>query len=394
MRVLKVLLVAILVALGVAPSARADGGHGGGPLVSVVAAGLDSPRHLAFGSRGDLFVAEAGRGGRAPCFIGGEGPACLGATRRGHEGRSLGPPVADRRRPGFDREHAGQRQRDRPARHPRARHGPRLSHQRRPDRAQGRRPARRSPRDTLAAQNPVADLFGRVLLINRHGTLRQLADIWEFERDVNPDATVGNPAVDSNPVDLLRRRRALRRRRRGRQRDRHGRRLRPRQQPRGVPEPPVPNPFGGPHDPDAGGADLGRRGAGSPVLRQPAHRLPVPDRRRQRLPRGPAHRRRERRSRAASPTSWTSPSGATAPCTCSRSTTTACSARQPTTARCSRSSRDGAKRQIDLPAGALPFPGGIAVGDDGLYVTINARSPAAARSCASACAENICGGAG
>ena len=38
-------------------------------------------------------------------------------------------------------------------------------------------------------------------------------------------------------------------------------------------------------------------------------------------------------------------------------------------------SRNGVKRQIDLPAGALPFPGGITVGDDGLYISINGGSP-------------------
>src|SRR5687767_499091 len=42
--------------------------------------GLRSPRHLAFAQSGDLYVAEAGRGGDGPCFIGGEGPACFGAT--------------------------------------------------------------------------------------------------------------------------------------------------------------------------------------------------------------------------------------------------------------------------------------------------------------------------
>src|SRR4051812_35307908 len=42
--------------------------------------GLRSPRHLAFTHGGDLYVAEAGRGGDGPCFIGGEGPACFGAT--------------------------------------------------------------------------------------------------------------------------------------------------------------------------------------------------------------------------------------------------------------------------------------------------------------------------
>ena len=75
MRVLRVLpIVLLLLALGVAPAAAAR------TSVDVVATGLDSPRHLAFGSRGDLFVAESGRGGSGPCFAGGEGPACMGAT--------------------------------------------------------------------------------------------------------------------------------------------------------------------------------------------------------------------------------------------------------------------------------------------------------------------------
>ncbi len=46
----------------------------------VIASGLSSPRHLDFGSDGSLYVAEAGRGGDGPCFVGGEGPACYGAT--------------------------------------------------------------------------------------------------------------------------------------------------------------------------------------------------------------------------------------------------------------------------------------------------------------------------
>jgi hypothetical protein len=31
---------------------------------------------------------------------------------------------------------------------------------------------------------------------------RVVADLWRFERDNNPDAQVGNPLVDSNPVDV------------------------------------------------------------------------------------------------------------------------------------------------------------------------------------------------
>src|ERR1044071_2596926 len=88
MRALRVLPIVLLLALVVAPAGAST------TSVDVVATGLDSPRHLAFGSRGDLFVAEAGRGGSGPCFIGGEGPACMGATgavtkidRWGHQSR-------------------------------------------------------------------------------------------------------------------------------------------------------------------------------------------------------------------------------------------------------------------------------------------------------------------
>ena len=42
--------------------------------------GLRSPRHLDFAPSGNLYVAEAGSGGAGPCFFGGEGPACMGAT--------------------------------------------------------------------------------------------------------------------------------------------------------------------------------------------------------------------------------------------------------------------------------------------------------------------------
>ena len=38
-------------------------------------------------------------------------------------------------------------------------------------------------------------------------------------------------------------------------------------------------------------------------------------------------------------------------------------------------SRDGTKRQIELPAGTLPMPGGLAVGRHALYVTTNSGSP-------------------
>jgi len=46
-----------------------------------VAAALDNPRGLAFGSDGTLYVAEAGRGGTAPCYVTGDGAEnCVGPT--------------------------------------------------------------------------------------------------------------------------------------------------------------------------------------------------------------------------------------------------------------------------------------------------------------------------
>ena len=52
--------------------------------VEVIASGLDNPRHVAISDSGDIYVAEAGRGGdpatSKSCFDSAEGPACTGAT--------------------------------------------------------------------------------------------------------------------------------------------------------------------------------------------------------------------------------------------------------------------------------------------------------------------------
>jgi hypothetical protein len=52
----------------------------GSPVPTTVASGLDSPRGIAFGVDGALYVAEAGRGGAGPCFPGPEGEACYGES--------------------------------------------------------------------------------------------------------------------------------------------------------------------------------------------------------------------------------------------------------------------------------------------------------------------------
>ena len=93
MRALKLLPLTAAVALVVAAPASADGVDD----VDVIASGLDNPRHLAVSHNGDVYVAEAGRGGDPTtsnsCFDTPAGVSCTGATgavtrisRRGRHG--------------------------------------------------------------------------------------------------------------------------------------------------------------------------------------------------------------------------------------------------------------------------------------------------------------------
>jgi hypothetical protein len=54
----------------------------GSSALSVVATGLNNPRHLSF-SQGALYVAEAGTGGKGPCATGEEGVVCVGRGKQG-----------------------------------------------------------------------------------------------------------------------------------------------------------------------------------------------------------------------------------------------------------------------------------------------------------------------
>ena len=313
------------------------------------------------------------------------GPGVHGRQRRGDEGRPLGPPVADRRRasprcantPGDDSAIGPHGITVLGTRH--ASSSPTAARPSPQDDA-----GATIPRETLAAQNPVADLFGRVLLIGHRGRPIPVADIWDFERDVNPDAAVGNPAIDSNPVDVLLDGLTARRRRRGRQRGRRRRPRRPRPAPRGVREPARPNPFARrrrrsrcrPCRPRSRRArTASTTSASSPASRSRSAartstgstRARAADRVRERLhehhgprlrPRRHAVRARDRPRRPAR--------------------------RRRPTARSSPIDRTGRRGRSQLPAGTLPTPGGITVGKDGLYVTINA---ALARRRAGRCAS-------
>src|SRR3954464_4517326 len=79
MRALKLLFIAGVVMLaGAAPAS------GKGRDIEIIASGLDNPLHLTVAADGDVYVAEAGRGG-APstsraCFDSVEGSVCTGAT--------------------------------------------------------------------------------------------------------------------------------------------------------------------------------------------------------------------------------------------------------------------------------------------------------------------------
>ena len=80
MRVPKLLSLAVGLSLVAAAPAAAH--HG--VSVRTIADGLDNPRHVAVAANGDVYVAEAGRGGdpktSKSCFNSAEGFACTGAT--------------------------------------------------------------------------------------------------------------------------------------------------------------------------------------------------------------------------------------------------------------------------------------------------------------------------
>jgi hypothetical protein len=162
--------------------------------VQKIAGGLDNPRHLAFGGHA-LYVAEAGRGGPGPCFPGEEpmSTVCVGATgavtvidRWGQ--RQLVKGLASLADQNTGAAAIGP-------------HGIDVQGHNRVVITNGGPGG--ADRGELARQNPVADLFGRVLGIDRRGGIERLVDTWALERDNNPDKLVGNPAIESNPVDVL-----------------------------------------------------------------------------------------------------------------------------------------------------------------------------------------------
>jgi hypothetical protein len=180
--------------------------------VEVIAKDLDNPRHLAVGPFGDIYVAEAGRGGdfatSKSCFTGPEmDRVCTGATG------AVTRIAKSHRRPhgGYKQERiitglasfANEAGAAAEGPHGIYVDGRNLYVTNGGPTAPKRDGALVLRRPTLETEERVSQLFGTLLKFSRHDRPRLVADLWLFERDNNPDRTAGNPEIDSNPVDVF-----------------------------------------------------------------------------------------------------------------------------------------------------------------------------------------------
>jgi hypothetical protein len=204
MRVLVPLAAALACAVAAAPASAHNGVR-----VKTIAKGLDNPRHVAVSHHGDVYVAEAGRGGNhatsKSCFDSAEGFACTGATgavtkvsaHRGHfhqrrvlKGLASFAPADGSSAIGPHGVFA-------------TRHGVYVTNGGPTAPTRGTPPVVVLRDPTLVAEEPISRLYGTLLKLKKHQRAKLVADLWRFERDNNPDEQVGNPLIDSNPVDVF-----------------------------------------------------------------------------------------------------------------------------------------------------------------------------------------------
>jgi len=187
LRPVLVVFAALAALLPVGPAA-AHPSEGG---LKVVAEGLSNPRGLDIGPRGDIYVAEAGRGGPGPaCIVGPEGEQqCAGATgaisriSHGHVKRLLTglPSLAD---PATGEGATGPHDVDLRGRYGGASFVVGL----------GANPAARAQLGELGPR------FGWLYRVSPFGRVRPVADIAGYEASANPD---GSEVPDSNPYSVL-----------------------------------------------------------------------------------------------------------------------------------------------------------------------------------------------
>jgi DNA-binding beta-propeller fold protein YncE len=202
-RVPKLLLSAV--ALSLVAAAPAGAHHG--VSVKVIAKQLDNPRHVAVAYSGDVYVAESGKGGdpakSKSCFDSAEGFACTGATgaitrvfkKHGklqqervvkglasfapaNGGSAIGPHGVFVRGSDVFFTNGGPTEPTRMG-----------------------QTVFRDP--TLVSEEPISRLYGKLFKLDRRDHVHFVADLWKFERDNNPDAAVANDHIDSNPVDVF-----------------------------------------------------------------------------------------------------------------------------------------------------------------------------------------------
>ncbi len=205
MRIRTFLPIAVVLGLIAAPPASARH-HQSGPSIKTIASGLDNPRHVAVAKDGDVFVAEAGRGGdpatSKSCFDSAEGPACTGATgaitrvseHRGHwvqervaKGLASFAPATGNSAIGPHGVFA-------------VGHDVYFTNGGPTEPLRNGATVFRDP--TLVSEEPISRLFGTLLKLGHHGRVSLVADIWKFEDLNNPDEELGNSHVDSNAVDV------------------------------------------------------------------------------------------------------------------------------------------------------------------------------------------------